>query len=65
MKIIYFFHYMTGGINSKKIDIDFEGKESRIKIVQEIINLKNYRSYLEIGTFEDELFSKINEIIPD
>jgi len=60
MKIIYFFHYITGGINSKKIDIDFEGKESRIKIVQEIINLKNYRSYLEIGTFEDELFSKIN-----
>ncbi len=60
MKIIYFFHYITGGINSKKIDIDFEGKESRIKIVQEIINLKNYRSYLEIGTFNDELFKKIN-----
>ena len=56
MKIYYLFHYLNGGFKSKKLDISFENKKSRLEIVQNIINKKNYNSYLEIGTFKDELF---------
>ncbi len=60
MKIFYFFHFLSGGFKSKKIDVSFEGRESRIDIVKSIIDKKKYNSYLEIGTFKDELFNKIN-----
>ena len=58
-KIYYTYHFLTGGINSKKIDVSFQDKKDRVEIVQNIINLKNYKSYLEIGTFKDELFAPI------
>ena len=58
-KIYYAYHFLTGGVNSKKIDVSFQGKKDRVEIVQNIINLKNYKSYLEIGTFKDELFASI------
>ncbi len=58
-KIYYAYHFLTGGINSKKIDVSFQDKKDRVEIVQNIINLKNYKSYLEIGTFKDELFASI------
>jgi hypothetical protein len=60
MRLFYLYHYMAGGFKSKKIDISFDGKKSRVEIVQNIIDLKNYKSYLEIGTFKDELFASIN-----
>ena len=60
MKIFYFYHYLNGGKNSKKIEIDFKGKKKRNEIVQKIIDLKNYKSYLEIGTFKNDLFNYIN-----
>ena len=50
MKIFYFYHYLNGGKNSKKIEIDFKGKKKRNEIVQKIIDLKNYKSYLEIDS---------------
>ena len=59
MKIFYFYHYLTGGKKSKKIKIDFSNKKRRNEIVQNIINIKNYNSYLEIGTFKDDLFNFI------
>ena len=59
MKIFYFYHYLTGGKKSKKIKIDFSKKKKRNEIVQNIINIKNYNSYLEIGTFRDDLFNFI------
>ncbi len=59
-KIFYFYHYLTGGYKSQKIDISFKNKKNRIEIIQNIINLKKYNSYLEIGTFKDELFNAIN-----
>tara|TARA_Y100000816_G_C26022746_1_gene535105 strand:- start:87 stop:809 length:723 start_codon:yes stop_codon:yes gene_type:complete len=59
MKIFYFFHFLTGGFKSKKIDISFSDKISRIEIVKQIISLKQYKSYLEIGTFRDELFKEV------
>ena len=59
MKIFYFFHFLTGGFKAKKINISFDNKKKRQDIVQEIINLKNFKSYLEIGTFKDELFNYV------
>jgi len=60
MKILYFYHFITGGFNSKKLEISFENKKKRSEIVQKIINIKSYKSYLEIGTFKDDLFKHIN-----
>ena len=37
----------------------FLKKKNRIQILQEIIDFKNYKSYLEIGTFKNEVFNKI------
>ena len=48
--------------NDKKlgsIGFNFMNKPNRQFIVQEIINIKKYNSYLEIGTFHDELFGNI------
>ncbi len=59
MKIFYFFHYINGGYKSKKIDISFKDKITRIEIVKNILKLKNYKSYLEIGTFKDDLFKSV------
>tara|TARA_A100001011_G_scaffold387143_1_gene464421 strand:+ start:3296 stop:4018 length:723 start_codon:yes stop_codon:yes gene_type:complete len=60
-KRLYFaYHYITGGFKAKKINISFENKKSRVEIIQNIIDLKNYSSYLEIGTFQDQLFSHVN-----
>ena len=55
MKILFGFHFLTGGYKSKKIDISFKNKKNRLEIVQNILNLKKYKSYLEIGTFKKEL----------
>ena len=59
MKIFYFYHLITGGINSKSLKVDFTNKKTRQEIVQEIIDIKKFNSYLEIGTFKNELFNHI------
>lgn len=59
MKLFYFFHFINGGYKSKKIDISFHNKITRLDIVKNIIKLKNYKSYLEIGTFKDDLFKSV------
>ena len=59
MKILYGFHFLTGGYKSKKIDISFKNKKNRLEIVQNILNLKKYKSYLEIGTFKNDLFNHV------
>ena len=59
MKILYFFHYIIGGRNAKDINISFDNRKKRSEIVQKIIDLKNYKSYLEIGTFKDDLFKYV------
>ena len=58
-KIYYAYHFLSGGFKSHKLDISFENKKNRIEIVQKIINIKKYNSYLEIGTFKDELFNAV------
>ena len=42
------------------LNFDFSDKPNRIKIIQDVIKLKNYNDYLEIGCFSDELFNQIN-----
>jgi hypothetical protein len=59
MRFFYLIHYFTGGRYSKKIDISFEGKKKRSEIVKNILKYKNYKSYLEIGTFRDDLFNQV------
>lgn len=59
MKIFYYYHFMTGGVSSKSLKVNFENKKKRQEIVQEIIDIKKFRSYLEIGTFKNELFDHI------
>jgi hypothetical protein len=59
MKIFFIFHYFIGGWKSKKIEIDFSNKKKRNEIVQKIIDLKNYQTYLEIGTFKNDLFDLV------
>jgi len=59
LKINYFYHKYFGEKNIGEIGLDFSNKPSRMKIIQETINRKNYTSYLEIGCFNDELFKNI------
>jgi len=59
MKINYFYHKLFGEKDLGNIGFNFTDKPSRAKVVQDIINIKKYKSYLEIGTFKDELFNEI------
>ena len=59
MKINYFYHKLFGEKDLGNIGFNFTDKPSRAKVGQDIINIKKYKSYLEIGTFKDELFNEI------
>ena len=59
LKLNYFFHKLFGEKDLGNIGFDFSIKHNRQFIVQNIINKKNYKSYLEIGCFDDELFNNI------
>ena len=59
MKINYFYHKLFGEKDLGNIGFNFTDKPSRAKVVQDIIDIKKYKSYLEIGTFKDELFNEI------
>ena len=58
-KFIQILRNIFGEENPGTINFDFEKKPSRLFIIQEIINKKKFRSYLEIGTFKNEVFSNI------
>jgi hypothetical protein len=53
------FHYIFGEKFYKKLEFNWNQYPSRYSIIQETINRKNYKSYLEIGCDQDQLFSKI------
>jgi len=53
------YHYIFGEKFYKRLDFEWHKYPSRYEIIQETINRKNYKSYLEIGCDQDELFSKI------
>ena len=54
------FHKLFGDKKLGDIGFDFSNKPKRQFIVQDIINRKNYKSYLEIGCFDNELFDLVN-----
>ena len=58
-KFFKFIRKNFGEKNPGDLVLDFESRPSRIEIVQKIININKFQSYLEIGTFKDELFAKI------
>ena len=54
------FYYIYGEKFYKRLNYDWKNLPNRTKILKEIIALKNYSSYLEIGCDLDENFSKID-----
>ena len=54
LKINYFFHKFFGEKNLGNVGFNFTDKHSKQFIVQNIIDRKNYVSYLEIGCFDNE-----------
>ena len=58
-KIVKFLRKIFGEKDPGDIGFNFSNTPSRLEIVQNIIEKKKYKSYLEIGTFDDELFSFI------
>ena len=59
LKIFYLYHKLFGEKYLGNLNFDFSKKKNRIEIIQKLISLKNYRSYLEIGTFKNEVFDKV------
>ena len=59
LKLNYLFHYLFGEKNLGNIGFDFSKKPTRKFIIQDIINKKHYKSYLEIGCFDNELFNYV------
>jgi hypothetical protein len=58
-KLNRWFHYIFGEKFYKKLEFNWNEYPGRYSIIQETINRKNYKSYLEIGCDQDQLFSKI------
>ena len=60
LKLWYFYHYVFHDKKLGNIGLDFSKKKTRFQIVQNIIDKKKYKKYLEIGCFDDELFNHVN-----
>ena len=60
LKLLYYYHYLFFDKKLGNIGFDFTLKKSRLDIIQTIIKKKNYKKYLEIGCFDDELFNHID-----
>ena len=59
LKLNYFVEKNFRDEKLGNIGFDFSNKPTRDFIIQNIINLKDFKSYLEIGTFHDDLFKQI------
>ena len=60
LRLFFYYHKFFKDKKLGNIGFDFTDKKTRLSIVQEIINKKNYENYLEIGCFDNELFNHIN-----
>ena len=60
LKLFYYYHHLFHDKKLGNIGFDFSKKKTRFDIVQNIINKKNYKKYLEIGCERDELFNHID-----
>ena len=59
LKINFIIHKYFKEKDIGTLDLDFNDKPSRVKIVQSIIDEKNYKNYLEIGCWKNDLFNEI------
>ena len=59
LKLLYYYHYLFHDKKLGNIGFDFSSKKSRLEIIQNIIEKKKFKKYLEIGCFDDELFNFI------
>ena len=59
LKLIKLYHTMFGEKDIGSLHFDFSKEPSRFDIIQWIIANNNYKSYLEIGCFSNELFDRI------
>jgi hypothetical protein len=59
-KLSKIYNYIFGEKFYKKLSFDWSKYPNRYEIIQNTINRKKYKSYLEIGCDQDLLFSKIN-----
>ena len=60
LKLNFFFHKYFGEKDIGEIGLNFSNKPDKKKIVQNTISRKKYKSYLEIGCFDNDLFNHIN-----
>ena len=60
LKILFLIQKLFKEKDIGNLNFDFTNKPTRVKIIKEIIELKNYKNYLEIGCFNNELFNQIN-----
>ena len=59
LRLFFYYHKIFNNNDLGDIGFDFSNKKNRKFIVQDIIDKKKYKSYLEIGCFDDELFNAI------
>jgi hypothetical protein len=59
-KLSKIYNYIFGEKFYEKLSFDWSKYPTRYEIIQNTINRKKYKSYLEIGCDQDLLFSKIN-----
>ena len=60
LKLSFFFHKYFGEKDIGEIGFNFSNKPDKKEIVQDTINRKKYKSYLEIGCFDNDLFNHVN-----
>ena len=60
LKLNFFFHKYFGEKDIGEIGFNFSNKPDKKEIVQDTINRKKYKSYLEIGCFDNDLFNHVN-----
>jgi len=54
------YHFIFGEKFLKKINYNFDTSKTRLDLIHYLIKKKNYKSYLEIGCHQDEVFSLVN-----
>jgi hypothetical protein len=59
LKLNRLYHYIFGEKFYKKLEFEWNKYPNRCQIIQETILRKNYKTYLEIGCLNDEVFSNI------
>ena len=59
LKLFFYYHKIFNNKGLKDLGFDFTERKNRLFIVNDIIKKKDYKKYLEIGCFDDELFNYI------